>query len=77
MRTTLNLSPDVLNAARRLAAARSISLGDVVSELALQGLQAQSQPVLARSSGFPVFSVPVDAPLLGLEDVKRDEDGED
>lgn len=76
MRTTLNLSPDLLNAAKRLAAARSMALGDVISELALKGLEAHNQPALARKSGFPIFSVPVGAPTLGLQDVKRDEDGE-
>lgn len=76
MRTTLNLSPDLLNAAKRLAAAHSMALGDVISELALKGLEAQNQPVLTRKSGFPVFAVPAAAPTLGLQDVKRDEDGE-
>lgn len=76
MRTTLNLSADLLNAAKRLAAARSMALGDVISELALKGLEAQSQPAIARKSGFPIFSVPAGAPTLGLQDVKRDEDDE-
>ena len=37
MRVTLNLPFDLLNAAKRLAAERSVSLGDVISELALEG----------------------------------------
>ena len=76
MRTTLNLSVDLLNAAKRLAAARSMALGDVISELALKGLESQSQPAIARKNGFPIFSVPAGAPTLGLQDVKRDEDDE-
>ena len=76
MRTTLNLSADLLNAAKRLAGARSMSLGDVISELALKGLESQSQPVIARKNGFPVFSVHAGAPTLGLQDIKRDEDDE-
>lgn len=77
MRTTLNLSADLLNAAKRLAAARSMALGDVISELALKGLELQSQPAIARKkNGFPIFSVPAGAPTLGLQDVKRDEDDE-
>jgi hypothetical protein len=77
VRTTLNLSPDLLNAAKRLAAARSMSVGDVISALALKGLEAQNQSALTRKSGFPVFVVSADAPTLGLQDIKRDEDGED
>lgn len=76
MRTTLNLSPDLLNAAKRLAVAHSMALGDVISELALKGLEAQNQVALTRKSGFPVFVVPVDAPALGLQDIKRDDDDE-
>lgn len=76
MRTTLNLSADLLNAAKRLAAARSMALGDVISELALKGLETQSQAAITRKSGFPVFAVPAGAPTLGLQDVKRDEDDE-
>jgi ABC-type cobalamin transport system permease subunit len=77
MRTTLNLSSDLLNAANRTAAAYSLTLGDVISELALTGLEAQSQPVLTRKIGSPVFAVAVGASTSGLQDVKRDEGGDD
>ena len=73
MRTTLNLPLDLLNAAKHLAAERSVSLGDVISELALKGLAMQSQPPLTRKNGFPVFIVPIDAPTLNLYDIKSDE----
>lgn len=72
MRTTLDLDDDVLAAARRIAAARSKSLGRVVSELARRGLE--TRPKIATTRGFPVFHVPKTARPLTLEDVRRDED---
>jgi hypothetical protein len=78
MRTTLNLDPQLLSTAKRLAAARSVALGDIISELANKGLeaegQARHQAASKRKSGFPVFKVKKGAPIIGLEDVKKDED---
>ena len=78
MRTTLNLNPELLNTAKRLAAARSVALGDVISELAFKGLAAEANALKhdapSRLSGFPVFNVSAGAALIGLEDVKLDED---
>jgi hypothetical protein len=72
MRTTLDLDDEVLAAARRIAAARSKSLGQVVSDLARRGLEMR--PKITRKRGFPVFQVPNNAPALTLEDIRRDED---
>lgn len=55
MRTTLDLDPVVLSAARAKAAAERISLGRAVSELALQGLRAPRSSGVT-TSGFPVLS---------------------
>lgn len=78
MRTTLNLDPQLLSTARRLAAARSVALGDIISELANKGLEAESHAhkknSAKRRSGFPVFNATKGAAMIGLEDVKRDED---
>ena len=78
MRTTLNLDPQLLNTAKRLAASRSVALGDIISELANKGLEAesvaQSRAAVKRKSGFPVFKSAKGAPLISLEDVKQDED---
>jgi hypothetical protein len=78
MRTTLNLDPNLLNTAKRLAAARSVALGDIISELAFKGLEAeantQRQDAASRQSGFPIFNVTLGATLIGLDDVKQDED---
>lgn len=72
MRTTINLDPDVLNAAKRIAAARSQSVGEVISELARKGLAAPSR--LKSRSGFPVFAVAKGVAPISLDDVKLDED---
>ncbi len=78
MRTTLNIDPIVLNAARRLAQARSMALGDVISELAAKGLSMSSQPNMGKpKNGFPVFSVPKSSMPFGPEQVKIDEDRSD
>lgn len=78
MRTTLNLDPQLLSTAKRLAAARAVALGDIISELAKKGLevesQAQSRSSAKRKSGFPIFELVKSAPLIGLDDIKQDED---
>lgn len=74
IRTTLALDAEVLAAARRLAAAREVSLGRVISELARQGLQVAVKPATRR--GFPVFAVARTAMPLSLDQVKQDEDDE-
>ncbi len=72
MRTTLDLDDEVLAAARRIAATRSKSLGQVVSELARRGLE--TRPKVATRRGFPVFQVPKNAQPLTLDDIRLDED---
>ncbi|WP_298441104.1 hypothetical protein [Gordonia sp. (in: high G+C Gram-positive bacteria)] len=55
MRTTLDIDPAVLSAARAKASAEHISLGKAVSELALAGLAAPGSP-RSSPSGFPVLA---------------------
>lgn len=55
MRTTLEISDDVLAAARSLAAEKDVSLGAAVSELARRGLQTGRTAV---ENDLPVFEVP-------------------
>lgn len=69
MRTTLNIDPEILAAARRIAAERSKTLGDVISELARNGLRAESKRVTRGS--FPVFKVSRHARTIAPEDVQR------
>ncbi len=55
MRTTVNLDPDVVRAARSLAREQGRSLGAVLSDLARRGLEPP--PELRYRKGFPVFTV--------------------
>jgi hypothetical protein len=73
MRTTLDLSDDVLAAARELAATERRSLGAVVSDLARRGLT----PARVEADGdLPVIRVPTGSPAITPEMVRRalDED---
>lgn len=54
MRTTLDIDPVVLSAARSRAQAERISIGRAVSDLALAGLSTSQVPRHERS-GFPVL----------------------
>ncbi len=68
MRTTLQLDDDILQAARSLARAENRTLGEVISALARNGLAPRPQE--DTDQGFPVFSVPPDAPPITLETVQ-------
>ena len=72
MRTTLSLDPEILSAARQIAAARSTSIGAVISELARRGLETRAK--IGTRRGFPVFQVSKGARPLTPEDVRRDDD---
>jgi hypothetical protein len=72
MRTTLSIDPEILSAARQIAAARSKSIGEVISELARRGLEARGRT--GSRHGFPVFKVSIGASPLTLDDVRRDDD---
>lgn len=71
MRTTIDLDSTALEAARQLAQHRAQSLGRVVSDLILKGLQGDA-PV-ARTGGFPVFGHARGKPIT-LDDVHAAED---
>ena len=68
MRTTVDLDPDVLQAARSLARSRRTSLGRVLSDLARGGLAPRRE---GSRKGFPVFRVSPDAAPLTSEAVAR------
>jgi hypothetical protein len=74
MRTTLQIDDDVLQTARSLAQLEHKTLGQVISELARQGLLPQSRET--NSSEFPVFEVPPDAAPITFEMVKQAEEGD-
>jgi hypothetical protein len=72
MRTTLDLDADVLDAARKLAAARGTTVGRVISELARQALRGSARdrhgvPLLPRR---PATASP---PTMRLVNNRRDD----
>lgn len=74
MRTTLDLDPVVLHAARQFAAHRAVSLGRAVSELVLRGLNRADRPgqeATDEDDALPTFHSRPDSPVITLEDVKR------
>jgi len=73
MRTTLDIDPDVMEAARELAKDSRRSIGAVVSELAHRGLMPERVDAVGR---LPVISVPDSAKPITPQIVRRalDED---
>jgi hypothetical protein len=67
MRTTLDVEIDVLDAAKALAAARGVSVGAALSELARRGVAARTP--LTALNGFPVFQAPAGTPGFGPDEV--------
>ena len=70
MRTTLTIDDDVLSLARSVAAAEGVSVGEVVSRLARQGI-ASTARVGRGNDDLPAFSVPDDAAALTSEMVRQ------
>ena len=66
MRTTLDIDDAVLGAAKEVAQAEGASTGQVISNWARRGLDAESLRAKKTRSGFPVFDVPADAKPLTL-----------
>lgn len=69
MRTTLRIDDDVLRAARSLANSEGKTVGQVVSELAREGLALRLEE--ATDGDLPMFSVPENATPIRLEMVRR------
>ncbi|MBV8817471.1 MAG: hypothetical protein JO022_03885 [Acidobacteriaceae bacterium] len=74
MRTTLELDEELITAAKGLAAQQGVSLGRVISNLALQSLRPQSPPKVRN--GIRVFEREPGAPPATLEFINalRDEE---
>jgi hypothetical protein len=71
MRTTLDLDPDVLEAAKQLAAQRGSTAGKVISELARRGLAPDEPRGGVSRHGVPVLPARRDAKAVSLETVNR------
>ncbi len=69
MRTTLQIDDDVFEAAKSLARAQNRRIGEVISELAREGLAPRRSS--GKRKGFPVFDVTEDAASITLELVER------
>ena len=67
MRTTLDVENDVLEAARSLAAARGVSIGAALSELARRGVESRTP--LSSRNGFAVFQLPPGSPSFGPDEI--------
>lgn len=55
MRTTVDVDDDVLQAARELAAARGLTIGQVLSALARKGLEAGDSRSNRTRNGVPLL----------------------
>lgn len=76
MRTTIDLDPDVLSAARELARRQRRSLGQVLSDLVRKGMTETATP-LAGDAGFHGFEpFPARGRVVGNETVDRLRDAE-
>jgi hypothetical protein len=70
MRTTLNLDPDVLEAAKMLAAQQRKPLGTVISAMLRRAVEPPPAPPLQRN-GIPLFPVTPGARAVTPEIVKE------
>lgn len=68
MRTTLSIDDDVLEDARRIAAAEGRSVGAVLSALARRSLAPAE---IGTRDGLPVFEVAEDAPRITFDQVSQ------
>ena len=74
MRTTLDLDPDILQAAKELAQVHGVSAGRVVSDLVRKALERRDAP--AMRNGVPLLPRrPASSPILTIKQVNelRDE----
>ena len=74
MKTTVTIDDDLLEVARNLAQARSVSLGRVLTDLARQGLASATEFDRRPETGFPMFRVSPGARPLSIEDMHRVEE---
>jgi hypothetical protein len=72
VRTTLDIDPVILDAAKDLAGHTRRSVGAVISELARRGLESgRAQAGEDLRNGFPVFAVAPGTPAVTSETVKQ------
>ncbi len=74
MKTTVTIDDELLEVARNLAQARSVSLGRVLTNLARQGLASVPEFDRRPETGFPIFRVSPGARPISIEDIHRVEE---
>lgn len=75
MRTTLDLEPDVLQAAKEIAQLRGKTTGQVVSELLRKALQP-APPTQRVRNGVPLLTRRAGAPIITMAFVNQLRDDE-
>ena len=71
MRTTLDIDPAVLSLAKDVAATSKQSVGAVISDFALRGIEATRAVIETTRNGFPVFSSSKSGQKMTLKKVKE------
>ena len=71
MRTTLDIDPAVLSLAKDVAATSKQSVGAVISDFALRGIESTRATIETRRNGFPVFSSSQSGQKISMEKVKE------
>ena len=56
MRTTLDISQDVLLAAKELAARQNLTMGEVIPDLARKSLRSAKTAAAGTRNGFPLLA---------------------
>ncbi len=72
IRTTIDLPDDVYEAARSVAIAKRVSLGEAVGELVRRGLRPRA--AFQTKKPFPCFELPEDAEAITWERTLEAED---
>ena len=70
MRTTIDIDDDILQAAKELAAAHKMTVGEMVTELIRKGLQRPASAVRMRN-GVPLLTHRPGAPPTTMAMVNR------
>ena len=71
MRTTLDIDQTLLNAAKQMASQSNLSVGAIISHLAVKGLESSRASIESTRNGFPVFSKS-DSGQLKTEELVKD-----
>jgi hypothetical protein len=64
MRTTVNIDEEVLAAAKAKARMSGASIGETISQWALQGMKANAAKNPKRGSRLPSFAIKQNAPII-------------